>query len=102
MKSVFDVTLVPISEQALRVCVVVGEKQLRSVFRNQPALAVLPMLDFEAGPARYCIDRRDRRAPIVSAPRPRIAKPQRWKNVQRRFVRSPVDRSDLDEDVFDV
>src|SRR5277367_4279917 len=89
-------------KQPLEIGFIFGEEQFRLPLANQPAFAVLPMLQFGTFSARNVIRLADDRPARIFAPRPGVAKPQRGQYVQRRRLGAAVGHGNLDQDVFDV
>src|SRR6266849_3796697 len=81
---------------------VLGEQYLRLTRANQPALPILPVLQLGTDASWRASHNSRRRTPWIPAPRPRIAKPQRWQQMQSRGVRPTIHGSDTNQDIFYV
>src|SRR5437879_320486 len=103
MESVFHVRrTVPYAEKARAVRFIFREQQFRLTGAQQPALAVLPMLQFSAGgPGNGGSFSRDRAAK-VPAPGPSVSKPKLRQDVQSGGFRPAIHRGDSNENVFDA
>src|SRR5258708_16509158 len=103
MESVFHVSrAVRSAEKARAVRFIFGEQQLRLTGAQQPALAVLPVLQFSAGAPRYGGSFSRDRAAKVPAPGPSVSKPKLRQDVQSGGFRPAIHRGDSNENVFDV
>src|SRR5258707_7042964 len=103
MESVFHVRrAVSPAEKAGAVRFIFREQQFRLTSTQQPALAVLPMLQFSASaPGNGGSFSRDRAAK-VPAPGPSVSKPKLRQDVQCGGFGPAIDRGDSNENVFDV
>src|SRR5258708_33696456 len=103
MESVFHVSgAVPSAEKARAVRFIFREQQFRLTGAQQPALAVLPMLQFSASaPGNGGSFSRDRAAK-VPAPGPSVSKPKLRQDMQCRGFGPAIHRGDSNENVFDV
>src|SRR5260370_6661286 len=103
MECVFHVSgAVPSAEEARAVRFIFREQQFRLTGAQQPALAVLPMLQFSASaPGNGGSFSRDRAAK-VPAPGPSVSKPKLRQDVQCGGFGPAVYRGDSNENIFDV
>src|SRR5208283_2637215 len=81
---------------------VFGEQELRLPRAQQPAFAVLPMLQFRANGSRCVRGLADNGTPQILAPGPGIPEPQGWQEMQRRQFRPAIDRRYFYKDIFDI
>ena len=85
-----------LSPEPLSVALVLGEQQLGRSVAHQRVGAELVVRRVD--PARAGLAQR--RLPLVAAPRPRIAEPERGQHAQPRGLRSPVVHGDAHQHVF--
>src|SRR5437016_2748553 len=103
VKRVFDVrAAIRAVEEPGAIGFVFREEQVGIAGAEQPALAILPVLQFDAsGAGKAGGPSRDRAAEIFS-PRPGIAKPELWQDMERGGFRAAIERGDANQDVFHV
>src|SRR5229473_5644812 len=103
MESVFHVRrAVSSAEKARAVRFVFGEQQFWLTGAQQPALAVLPMLQFSASAPRHGGSFSRDRAAKIPAPGPGVSKPKLRQDVQCGGFGPAIYRGDSNENVFDV
>src|SRR5262249_44078061 len=89
-------------EDARKICFVFGEEQIQAASAEQPALAILPVLQLDATAPRNASSISRHRTPQVLAPRPSVAKPELRQDMQRGGFRAAIHGCNANEDVFDV
>src|SRR5258708_24296881 len=107
--SVFNVRrAVAAAKQVSGVLLILGEEKFRLTFAEEPALYVGIVIDVDYSRSRDAVflenaellDGAQRRAIVVSAPRPCVAEPNGRKKREVRFGWTSVGCDDLDQDVF--
>src|SRR5215469_3419080 len=103
MESVFYVRRAILGvEEARKVCFVFREEQIGAAGAEQPALAILPVLQLDATAPRNAGSISRHGTTQVLAPRPGIAKPELRQDVQLAGFRAAIHGCNANEDVFDV
>src|SRR5215472_6040711 len=103
VKSIFDEwAAITAIEEAGALGFIFGEEQFGIAGANEPALSVLPMLEFDARIARKRGGNSRNGAAEIFSPGPGIAEPELWKDVERGGLRAAINGGDSNQNVFDV
>ena len=89
-------------EETSEIRFVLREEQIGMARAKKPALAVLPVLEFNAGSARKAGGRSRNRAAQILAPGPGVAKPELREDVERSGFGPAIHSGDSNENVLDV
>ena len=89
-------------EQPLHIRFVFGEEYFGRAFNQQPAFAVVKLVQFEELGAGDRIDRRNFGAFVLIAPVPAVSKPDCREQMQARRIRPAIPGRDANQNILEI
>jgi hypothetical protein len=100
--AVLHVATVIGAEQPSRVRVVLGEQQGGPTGEVDPAVAVHRFVELDETAPPGALDHVQLRPPRAGIPRPRVAKPHRGEDMDRRRLRTAIDHGHLEQEILGI